>query len=184
MTLDPEIPAGNGAGAILRALGSLMAALGGEEPHAAGATARVQAPRYAPAPHEPSPYQAPAYPAPAYPAPPYDAPPYQAPGVGAARPAGSRAGGAAAEAELVLSEARERADRILRESMERANLLLARERSAAGGENGEPLRRAIDELLRGMRDMQARLAHIESILVARPVAPPPPMPETPVRPES
>lgn len=100
--------------------------------------------------------------------------------------------GAGAEAELLLSEARDRAEQILQDSMQRANDLLARERipAAPGAESAppadlEPIRRSVDELTRGMRDVLVRLDRIEAMLVsqpAAPAAPPAPVMAAPVRP--
>lgn len=139
MTAGPDDPAqGGGTAALLRALGSLMATLGGEEagpaPPALGWAAT---PRPRPLP-EPEPVHAP--PAPAV---------------------------MSDQATLLLADARQRAQRLLDESMERAAELLAR-RGPAQAEGDEGLRRSVDELVVGMRDVVRRLDHIEALLQARP----------------
>ena len=75
------------------------------------------------------------------------------------------------QASLLLADARERAQRLLDDSMRRANDLLypggARETPAAFGMSDaalEPLHRSVDEVVRSVRDIQARLDRIEALL--------------------
>ena len=183
MTLEFESPANNGTGAILRALASLMAALGNDDDGARPAM-RDYAPAYPPV-------QAPRQSAPRSEQP-------REPRLDPSRPT-SRGRAASTEAELLLDDARQRAERILQESMERANDLLARERPTSSGGSGQPLgtsedveslQRSVDELLLGMRDVQARLARLESMIAtatSAPMAAPPsvapaPTPMTPTSP--
>ncbi|MGE3855320.1 MAG: hypothetical protein AB7G21_00030 [Dehalococcoidia bacterium] len=169
MTLDPSNQGGNGSGAILRALGSLIAALGADGDRAeAGEAIRAAAqPPRAPAP---SPAPPPAQPAPAQSAP---------------RASTSSPGSRTVEAEMLLADARQRAERIMQDSMERATELLNRERSAPAGAASaievETIRRSVDELVVGMRDVQARLARIESIISSQRVSAPA-APATPAAP--
>jgi len=180
VSFDVPPPAGSGTGAILRALGTLMAALGGEEippgarpaaPVSRYAPPQYAEPRYPEARHE-APY--PEYSDTQYTPPSFEAPQYRAPEDEPPRAAPRGEGGAAFEAQLLLTEARERAERILQESMQRAQDLITRERAAApgapaavpGSEEIAPLRRSVDDLLLSMRDVQARLGRIESILNA------------------
>lgn len=143
MTFDPQPLSGTGTGAILRALGSLMAALGGEDTSIVGrALASRREAAYPPA------YVTPEAPSMAY-------------------DPGRTTSTAVA---VLLGEARERAERILQDATQRANQLLARERATPAGETSEPIRRSVDELLLNMRDVQARLARIEAILANRPAA--------------
>lgn len=166
MTFDPSNQAGgNGSGAILRALGSLIAALGADGDRAAAGEALRGA---APPPRFPAPSPAPSQSAPAQP----------------------RGGAPRVEAEMLLADARQRAERILQDSMERATDLLNRERptvaGAASAVEVETIRRSVDELVLGMRDVQTRLARIESIIsrAGAPVSPPPGAPSVaPQRPE-
>jgi hypothetical protein len=172
VSLESQIPAGNGTGAILRALGSLMAALGGDAP------ARPSQIEYA---AEPERSQAP----PARPqSPRMEAPRVEAPRTEVSRSA-SPIPGASSDVEMLLSDARVRAERILQDSMDRAAELLSRERSSPPSVSGaeiETLRRSLEDLQIGMRDVHSRLGRIESILGtprAGTPAPPPPASMTP-----
>ena len=174
---DPNNP-NTGTGAILRALGGLMAALGGDNRGVDDGAQPTTPPVYesqrdgsrgtgTPPRPQPQRFEA-ARPAPA-------------PGAFVPSPATST------EVEMLLSDARRRAESILQESMERANDLLARDRQNANMATRtevDSLRRSMDELLQGLRDVQSRVGRIESILgngrapiappaAATPIAPPP-----------
>lgn len=145
-----------GTGAILRALGSLIAALGdnGEgraaliaEADRATARAVEGFARYVP--ERVSDY----------------APDY---------PSGRDA--RAEQAALLLSEARERAQRLLDDSVRRANDLLYRGGRESGGASDaalEPLQRSTQELVHAVHDIQQRLDRIEVLLGVRAAARPP-----------
>ena len=73
------------------------------------------------------------------------------------------------DAALLLADARERAQRLLDDSMERARELLARGRVAGSGggmteDAAEPLRRSVQELIHTVHDVQERLDRIEALL--------------------
>ncbi|MEX2446576.1 MAG: hypothetical protein WD734_04485, partial [Dehalococcoidia bacterium] len=147
-------PPDSGSAAILRALGSLMAALGneprtGSEPSSAGAESR--------------PSQRPAAPQPPFPEPTAEAPrtPWRpAPEVGTPPDA---SGSPPQDAALLLADARERAQHILDESIERAALLLTPRREVAEQEQ-EAVRRSVADLVSSMRDVERRLGRIELLL--------------------
>ena len=88
---------------------------------------------------------------------------------------------------MLLTDARQRAERILQDSMERATDLLNRDRATPAGAASaievETIRRSVDELVVGMRDVQSRLARIESIISSQrtsaPMAPAQPAPPSP-----
>ena len=162
---SPDAATPSGTAAILRALGSLMAALGGDESVGLGRPA-------IPAPRVETTYQP------------------QSSRAEAPRPAAGRPGGTS-DAELLLHESRERADQILQDSMRRASELLNREPRTSGiagtPEDIEPIRRNVDELLRGMRDVQVRPDRIETLMAteraaAAAPAPAPAAPSMPVAP--
>src|SRR4029079_19457632 len=69
---------------------------------------------------------------------------------------------------LLLSDARERAQRILDDSIDRATELLTSQRRAAPPEGIEAVRRSIAELAANMEDVERRLGHIEDLLEPAP----------------
>ncbi len=168
MTSDPQNP--QGTGAILRALGSLMAALGSDAGRAPAASDQQYEYVYEPQRE-------------ALRNPPATSPATPRRPLAPTGPAASTAvsGGRSAEVESLLSDARQRAERILQESMERANELISRDRQLTTGSSStaevDALRRSVDDLVLAMRDVQSRVGRIESILGdGRSTSPTPPAP--------
>ena len=101
---------------------------------------------------------------------------------------GTRSTSGLSDVDAIMTDARERAERVIDESMARARELISRERGApssygtVSGESIEPIRRSVDELLTNMRDVQSRLARIESMLASARAATPAPPPPTPAPP--
>ena len=160
-----------GAASILRAVGSLLVALSGGQAAQVESTlnALQAAPTSAPAPLPSSPPRSTLRPRAGQSLAAASPPGYPRPQGRPSTPSAVAPDDLIEDVELVLSDARERAQAIIDESTERARELIRQERAASGASVIDP--RAFDDLRSGLRnlvtevrDIQQRLARIEQLI--------------------
>ena len=164
-------PTNEGAASILRAVGSLLVALSGGQAAQVESTlnALQAAPTPAPAPLPSSPPRSTLRPRAGQSLAAASPPGYPRPQGRPSTPSAVAPDELIEDVELVLSDARERAQAIIDESTERARELIRQERAASGASVIDP--RAFDDLRSGLRnlvtevrDIQQRLARIEQLI--------------------